>query len=84
MKYQRFASKDCKDVGIRRFKFVAKTQFQFMQRDVNARFTMVPLQGLSIKYELVFTVFVSLNGNGKVFRIKNFSSPKKSFKFLIT
>ena len=27
LKYQRFAPSDCKDIGIRRFEFVAKTQF---------------------------------------------------------
>ena len=27
MKYQRFAPSGCKDIGIRRFEFVAKTQF---------------------------------------------------------
>ena len=27
LKYQRFAPSGCKDIGIRRFEFVAKTQF---------------------------------------------------------
>jgi len=27
LKYQRFAPSDCEDIGIRRFEFVAKTQF---------------------------------------------------------
>ena len=27
LKYQRFTSSDCKDIGIRQFEFVTKTQF---------------------------------------------------------
>ena len=27
LKYQRFSSSDCKDIGIRQFEFVTKTQF---------------------------------------------------------
>ena len=29
-KYQRFTSSGCKDIGIRKFEFVAKTQFLYL------------------------------------------------------
>ena len=32
LKYQRFASSGCKDIGIRQFEFVAKTQFLYTDR----------------------------------------------------
>ena len=35
MKYQRFAPSGCKDIGIRRFKFVAKTQFLWLEKHNN-------------------------------------------------
>ena len=56
LKYQRFTPLGCKDIGIRKFKFVSKTQFLCFYFKKKERF-VYPVRPLLLKKENVATHF---------------------------